>query len=254
LARTEDLDRTFQQLLELAGRLAAERDRRAVIALDEFQEIVALDPTLPALLRSIVQAQSHVAYIYLGSQQHLMTRVFTDRNEPLYRSARPLPLGPIPLNEFAAFIRSRFRSTKVWIEDAAIERILSISAGHPHDTQELCHFTWALGDAAGVVVTAAHVDQALGRVVEAEDAHYTTLWESLTRSQRPVVQAIAREPGTGVYSEGFRQRHRLGSAATVQKALKALLEREVIAGSTAQGYRVPDVFFRAWMRAVVDRP
>jgi hypothetical protein len=104
------------------------------------------------------------------------------------------------------------------------------------------------------VLTEGHVDQALGRVVEAEDAHYTTLWESLTRSQRPIVLAIVREPGTGVYSEGFRQRHRLGSAATVQKALKVLLEREVVEGSTAQGYRVPDVFFRAWARAVVDRP
>jgi hypothetical protein len=141
----------------------------------------------------------------------------------------------------------------VWIEDGAIAHILGLTGGHPHDTQELCHFTWALGAATGSVVTAAHVDQALARVVEAEDAHYTTLWESLGRSQRPLVQAIAREPGSGLYSEGFRQRHRLGSAATVQKALKMLLDREVIEGSTAHGYHVPDVFFRAWMRAMLER-
>jgi uncharacterized protein len=253
LARAEDLDRTLQQLLELPERLAAERGRRAVVVLDEFQEIVALDAALPAVLRSIVQAQQHVAYVYLGSRQHLMSRVFTDRNEPLYRSARPLPLGPITPTEFTRFIRSRFESTNVWIEDGAIAHILGLTGGHPHDTQELCHFTWALGAATGSVVTAAHVDQALARVVEAEDAHYTTLWESLGRSQRPLVQAIAREPGSGLYSEGFRQRHRLGSAATVQKALKTLLDREVIEGSTTHGYHVPDVFFRAWMRAMLER-
>jgi len=39
----------------------------------------------------------------------------------------------------------------------------------------------------------------------------------------------------------------------VQKALKTLLYREVIEGSTAHGYRVPDVFFCAWMRAMFER-
>lgn len=253
LARAEDLDHTLQQLLEWSERLAADRGRRAVLVLDEFQEIVALDPALPAVLRSIVQAQQHVAYVYLGSRQHLMSRVFTDRNEPLYRSARPLPLGPIAPADFAPFIRSRFETSGGWIEDTAIERVLAITEGHPHDTQELCHFAWALGAAAGVVVTASVVDQALARVVEAEDAHYTTLWESLGRSQRPLAQAIAREPGSGIYSEAFRERHRLGNPASLQKALKALLEREVVEGSSAHGYRVADVFFRAWMRATLER-
>src|SRR5713226_9499312 len=134
LVRAEDLDHTFQQLLELPEQLATQRGRRAVVVLDEFQEIVALDPALPAVLRSIVQAQQHVAYIYLGSRQHLMTRVFTHRNEALYRSARPLPLGPIGAADFRPFIRSRFQSTGVWIEDAAIDSILATTDGHPHDT------------------------------------------------------------------------------------------------------------------------
>jgi hypothetical protein len=215
--------------------------------LDEFQEVVSLDPALPALLRATIQAQQHVAYTFLGSRQHLMTRVFTDRNEPLYRSARPLPLGPIAATDFGPFIRSRFESTDVFIEAAAIARILEIAEGHPHDTQELCHFTWDLGKTSGVVVTAARVDAALARVVEAEDAHYTTLWESLARAQRALVLAVSREPTKSVFSEAFRQRHQLGSAATVQRALAALLERDVIEGSSVHGYRVPDVFLRAWL-------
>src|ERR1700687_5349581 len=102
-----------------------------------------------------------------------MTRVFPDRTQPLYRSARTLPLGPIPAAELEPFTRSRFESTGVVIDAAAIERILSITEGPPHDTQELCHFAWELGQTAGVLVTAARVDNALTRVVEAEDAHYT---------------------------------------------------------------------------------
>jgi hypothetical protein len=253
LALPRDQDRALGQVLEVPEQVARERQRRVVVMLDEFQEVVALDPALPALLRSIVQAQQHVAYVFLGSRQHLMTRVFTDRNEPLYRSARPLPLGPIPPADFTPFIRSRFESTGVSIEEAAIARILAISGGHPHDTQELAHFAWDLARTARVVVTPARVDEALVRVVEAEDAHYTTLWESLTRAQRALVLALAREADGGVYGQGFRDRHQLGSAATVQRALAALIERDVVEGSSVHGYRVPDVFFRAWLAHTVDR-
>src|SRR5262249_26250607 len=151
-------------------------------------------------------------YVFMGSRQHLMSRVFNDRNQPLYRSARPLLLGSIAAADFQPFIRSRFASTDVLIQDAAIDRVLDITAGHPHDTQELCHFTWDIGVATRSVLTTAHVDQALQHVVEAEDAHYTTLWESLTRAQRSLVLALSREPGKGQYSDAFRARHQLGSA------------------------------------------
>jgi hypothetical protein len=247
LALPEDQDRALTQLLEIPERFASERGRRVVVMLDEFQEVVSLDPALPGMLRATIQAQQHVAYVFLGSRQHLMTRVFTDRNEPLYRSARPLPLGPIGTADFGQFIRSRFASTGVLIEAAAIVRILDIAEGHPHDTQELCHFTWDLGKNSGAVVTAERVDDALSRVVEAEDAHYTTLWESLARAQRALVLAVAQEPTQGLFGEAFRQRHQLGSAATVQRALGAVLERDVVEGSSVHGYRVPDVFFRAWL-------
>jgi uncharacterized protein len=251
LALATDQDRAIEQLLLFPERLALERNRRAVVMLDEFQEIVALDPSLPAILRSIIQTQQHVAYVFMGSRQHLMSRVFNDRNQPLYRSARPLLLGPIAATDFRPFIRSRFESTYVLIQDAAIDRVLDITAGHPHDTQELCHFTWDIGVATRSVLTPAHVDQARQHVVEAEDAHYTTLWESLTRAQRSLVLALNREPGKGLYSDAFRARHQLGSAGTVQKALRALLDRDVIAGSSVHGYQAPDVFFRSWLASTI---
>ena len=253
LAVAEDQDRALQHLLELPEQFGRERGRQVVVILDEFQEIVTLDPALPAMLRATMQLQEHVAYAFLGSRKHLMTRVFTDRNEPLYRSARALPLGSIPTAEFASFIHRTFESSEVWIEDDAIQRILSITDGHPHDTQELAHFAWERGVELGKVVTTSDVEAALLDVVEAEDAHYTTLWESLSRAQRPLVQALVSEPTAAPYSEAFRARHQLGSAATVQRALQAVMEREVVDGSSIHGYRVPDVFLRTWIAVTLGR-
>ena len=252
LALPQDQDRAIEQLLALPQQFASERKKRVVVMLDEFQEIVAIDPALPAVLRSVIQTQSDVAYVFLGSRQHLMTEVFTDRNQPLYRSARPITLGPISYADFRRFIRSRFESTEVWIEEAAIERVLDITVGHPHDTQELCHFAWDAAARERVVATAGLVDEAVRQVIAAEDARYTTLWDSLTRAQRTLVLALAREPGRGLYAERFRQRHQLGSVGTVQKSLAVLLRRDVVEGSSVHGYSVPDVFFRAWIAANVD--
>ena len=90
------------------------------------------------------------------------------------------------------------------IEESAIARILAITDGHPHDTQELCHFAWERALTLGKVVTSADVEAALGDVIEAEDAHYTTLWESLARAQRALVQALVAEQTTSPYTEAFR--------------------------------------------------
>jgi AAA+ ATPase superfamily predicted ATPase len=101
-----DLDATIEQLLELPETIARERDKRVVIVFDEFQAVLDLDATLPALMRSVFQRQDHVAHVFLGSRQRLLRRVFAERPQPLYRLARPMPLGPIPPHEFGPFLRA----------------------------------------------------------------------------------------------------------------------------------------------------
>jgi hypothetical protein len=202
-------------------------------------------------MRSIFQFQPEVAHVFLGSKQHLMQQVFTERNVPLYRMAKPMRLGPIAADKFAAFIRSRFTATNMVIDDIAIEKILSTTSGHPQDTQELCHFLWSLGLRERLTITAANVDRALASVIDAEDARYTLLWDGLSRHQRLVLIALSAEPG-GVYAEEYRQRHRLGSAASVQRSITRLVERELIEPRSGEGYHVPDVFLRTWIARLVN--
>src|SRR5581483_10185880 len=83
-----DVDDTLERLLELPGELAADRGKRAVLIFDEFQEVVSLDKQLPNLMRSVFQTQPDVAHVYLGSKRHVLDRIFNDRNEPFWRSAK----------------------------------------------------------------------------------------------------------------------------------------------------------------------
>src|SRR5688572_15078316 len=127
-----DIDRTIEELLTLPGQIATERKRRVALVLDEFQEVLTIDHHLPAVMRSIFQFQSEVAHVFLGSKRHLMHRVFTDENQPLYKSAKPMPLHPIARQEFVAFIRDRFAATGQRITEDAMNHILDITQSHPH--------------------------------------------------------------------------------------------------------------------------
>ena len=246
-ARSGDVDRDIDVLLALPERIAQDRKKRVVLVFDEFQQIVELDPRLVPRMRSIFQNQPGVAHVYLGSRFHLMNNLFNNINEPMYKSAKSVPLLPFKSSDFASFIRARFTETQKTISDEAIDRILEITGCHPNDTQQLCYFTWALAHATGRPPTPELVDQALDRIVSAEDARYTLLWESLSARQRTLLLALANATGQ-IFSERFRKEHQLGSAATVQTAANRLKEREIIEPRTGGGYAIPDVFLKAWIR------
>ena len=142
--RKSDIDETIERLLELLGELAAERKRRVVIVFDEFQEILALDKRFPNLMRAVFQAQPEVSHVYLGSKRHLLERIFSDKNEPFWRSAKQLEVGMISPTAFEPFLRQRFEETGKRLSDEAAARLLASTGGHPYATQELAYFVWEL--------------------------------------------------------------------------------------------------------------
>ncbi len=241
----QDVDATIEGLLRLPAELEPARGRRIALVFDEFQEVIDIDPQLPKLMRAIFQRQPEVAHVYLGSKRHVMQRIFNDRNEPFWRSAKTIELGLIPAEEFAPFIAERFAASGREIELETISRLLALTAGHPHATQEIAYFLWEETPPAASA-TPARLEAALEAVLRAEHSHFTLLWEEAARAQRLVLQALAREPGHPL-SKPYRDRHALPSAATVQKALRTLERREVVAGERG-AYRIVEPFLAEWLR------
>ena len=247
---TTDIDQTIDRLLELPQEVAKRRKRQAVLVLDEFQEVVTLDPELPARMRATFQFQSDVAHVYLGSRQHLLRNVFTDANSPLYNSAKVFPLGPIERDAFGRFIAERFASTGVPISADAIAHLLAITNGHPHDTQKLGYFAWAAAESENTLATVDTVDGAFATAIATDTARYTELWDGLTTNQRKLLEAVGQAgPTEEVLSEDFRRRHRLGAYATAERALDTLVERGLIERESRSQVAVSDVFLRHWLRS-----
>lgn len=244
--RKADIDDTIERLLELLGELAAERKRRVVIVFDEFQEILSLDRRYPNLFRAIFQTQPEVGHVYLGSKRHVLERIFNDRNEPFWRSAKQIEIGPIPPAKFAPFLVERFAATGKELAPSGVDRLLATTAGHPYATQELAYFVWELvppGDAA----TAEIVDAGVAQVLRSEHNHFAQLWDDAPRPQRLLLLALAAEPTRSPYAAEYHARHELPATPTLQTALAGLQRKELVARGRDRAYRVIEPFLAEWL-------
>jgi hypothetical protein len=244
--RRTDIDDTIESLLELVGRVGEERQRRVVMIFDEFQEIVELDRRYPNLLRAVFQTQPEVSHVYLGSKRHVLDRIFGDRNEPFWRSAKKLEIGLIDRAQFARFVRARFEHSDKGITEDALARLLENTAGHPYGTQELAHEVWEQTP-SGAFAYESDVEAGLERVLRAEHNHLEQLWADAPRTQRRLLVALAAEPTASPYAEDYRAAYDLPAAATLQSALAALVRKELVGRLDGETLAIIEPFFAAWI-------
>jgi AAA+ ATPase superfamily predicted ATPase len=256
--RRGDIDATIERLLELPAEIAAERKKRVSIVFDEFQEIVALDRSFPNLMRAVFQAQPEVGHVYLGSRRHVLDRIFSDRNEPFWRSAKRLELGPIPTRKFASYLKRRFARTEKVLTEDALRRLLEATHGHPYATQELAYFVWELVP-HGHHAFESDVEEAVGKVLQSEHNHLAKLWDDAPQQQRLVLIALAEEPTATPYTAEYHARHELPPNPSLQTALTGLGRKELVGRTDEGDYVIVEPFLAEWLRreqrdlAVEDR-
>lgn len=245
-AGRQDIDATLEGLLALPGRLATERNRSVALVLDEFQEVVEIDSGLPKLMRSVFQEQPEVAHVYLGSKRHMMERIFNDENEPFWRSAKKIELGVIPIALFERYATQRFSDTGKVLDANACATVLQMTGGHPYATQEALYFLWE-ATPAGETAQDSRLERALAALLRSEYAHFSLLWSRAATAQRMVLQALAVEQPGRPLSSAYRQRHALPVGATVQTALGALMEAELVTRVRRGEYSIAEPFLAEWI-------
>ncbi len=244
--RRSDIDDAIERLLELPQRIAADRERRVVLVLDEFQEVVKLDKDYPNLMRSIFQTQQEVSHVYLGSSRHILDSIFENRNEAFWRSAKRLELGMIPRDRFGAFVADRFAATDKGITDDALDRLLDVTLGHPYATQELAYHTWQSVN-PGAHAFLDDVERALADVLRSEHRHFSHVWENATDVQRLLLIALARGPRS-IYTVDFVEGFGFPSASHVQRAAAGLVAAELVGRTESREYAIIEPFLAEWVQ------
>lgn len=248
MAGVREVERTLEDVLSAPMKISKKTNKQILIVLDELQQLFEYeDDLVERQLRSSMQQQRGVSYIMLGSRKHLIQKMLLDKARPLFRAGAHYPLEPISEEHWLEFIQDRFVQTGKFITSSQISEICTLTQGHPFYTQHLCHALWELTDEKAHVADEA-IGQSLDMVLAREDYAYNAIWESLTLSQRRLLEGLALDPPQPkIFAAEFLDRYELKSASTAQRAVKGLIERDII-DREKDSYQIVDRFFQIWIR------
>jgi len=242
-----DLNRLANEVFALPGRLAADRKRTVVIALDEFQAIDSFNGgSVEHALRAAAQVQRQVGYVFAGSEPSLMEKMIGPRR-PFYKAGPVMRLQKIPAAIFGEFIERRFAKTGIKPEAGLADAIIDLSGNLPYDVQRLAHETWDDVRARGArKVTLEDLHGTLARLLSEQETIFEALWQRLTLQQRATLRAVVLQGGREIHSAEARARHRLGAPSSIQKSLAALANQDVLLKEGPR-YLVVDSLLREWV-------
>ena len=124
----------------------ASRNRKVVIAIDEFQQVRSFpEKGVEALLRSYIQFVPNAHFIFAGSKKHMMDEMFVSPKGPFYQSTQLMSLGPIDAAAYAAFAEGFFRKAGRSFDGSAFRHLYDRFDGITWYVQAVLNRVWANG-------------------------------------------------------------------------------------------------------------
>ncbi len=231
-------------LVEEAGKSGP----KPIIIFDEFQDAEDIAPNMLKKLRGIMQLQSHVNYMLLGSQESMMREIFEKKKSPFYHFGTLLHLPGIPEDEFMGYLQSGFALCYKGETSEISKQILEFTKCHPYYTQELSFYVWnELKEYAQA--PADLVEKVIQSAVSRKDYDYERLWARLSNNNKKMLKALASGLTSSIYTKEFLLATGINAASTVRGCVKRLLKDGfIINDETRKEYRVEDPFFQQWLK------
>ncbi len=237
---------TVSDVLDLPEKIAR-KGKRVIVILDEFQEIVKLEKYgLENLLRSKVQQQQQVNYLFLGSKTHLLNDMFTNEKRPFYNAAFHLQLSTLPRTETILFLQTRFAESKIELTEQDALYLIDQTADIPYYIQLLAAEIWQYMINSETRVTPEIIDCCVSRIVELKHDYYFELYDKHSTMQKNLLKALIVS-GENIFSSGYIKRYRLSAVSTVQKSVITLMDNGII-DKIENRYFISDPFFKRFIQ------
>lgn len=235
--------KTIEEIFGFLNKRSLEKP--VVVAIDEFQQIANYpENNIEALLRTNIQKLHNVNFIFSGSDKQLLTSIFTDAKRPFYQSTELMHLEEIKEKEYSQFIRDKFGTGSISIDDEAIEYIFTITKLHTYYVQYLCNRIYSSGEKN---IDAETVKQIYFEILKENEVYYSEYRDMLTKQQWNLLIALANENGISkVNTSAFIKKHNLSNTSTVRRGIKSLIDKKLIYKKDMK-YFVYDVFLAKWL-------
>lgn len=238
---------SVSQLTQLWAALAEEN--KIIIALDEFQDVGKIENSeqLFGLLRKEIQLLGKVPFCFCGSVRNEMWRLFAEDDGAFYKSCAILEVSETDFDDWHGFLKNKFSSTGVKIEDEQLETICSIADHNPGDTQQLCSSVWEKAKFQNRrKITDETINKALVQVFADEKKGYEQVVADVSAQQLCVLRGIAHLGGESIQSSEFLNFTGITQASSSKAAATRLLQRRILQKST-KGFKFSNPFFKEWL-------
>ena len=226
-------------------------DKPCIFAIDEFQQIANYpEKNVEALLRSHIQKMNNCLFIYAGSNRHILENMFNSAAKPFYNSAEQIYLDCIPREVYTRFAEDHFMQAGKKISHQAASLAYDIFEGHTYYVHNVLHNAFAYC-APEKAVTEGDIERTLNDILEEKGHAFASVMNQLNYQQKETLIAVAKDgKASGVTSVAFVRKHALKSPSSVQYAIGALLDKQLLTyentGKT-KVYSIADRFLEKWI-------
>lgn len=231
----------LEDVLHMVEKLGSD-GKKIVVVLDEFQDIFRIQTGLDRLLRSVMQNQKNINYVFMGSSESMIREIFEKKSSPFYRFGSLMTLGKILPDKFTEFLEARFAGITGQNKYVS-ETILNLTGCHPYYTQQLAFTVWELVGRSGYATDIVEI--AANEIVQSHDNDYERLWNSLNRTDMMVLTGMSTG-NISPLSDEFSRLYGTGAASTVFSTLQRLTNRGIII-KEGSVYTIDDPFFKRWI-------
>jgi AAA+ ATPase superfamily predicted ATPase len=243
---------TPELTLEEIFRYLEQADKPCIFAIDEFQQIAQYpEKNVEATLRAHIQKMSNCLFIYAGSNRHILENMFNSAAQPFYNSAEQIYLDCIPKGVYTSFAEKQFSKAGRSISPSAVSLAYDLFEGHTYYVHNVLHNAFAYLD-SNKVIDDSDINKTLGDILEEKGRSFASVMNQLNYQQKETLIAIAKEgKASSVTSVAFVKKHALKSPSSVQYAISALLDRQLLTYQNekrTKTYSVSDRFLEMWIR------
>lgn len=240
-------DMTLEQVFDFLE----QADKPCIVAFDEFQQIAEYEEkNIEALLRTYIQRCKKTQFIFAGSRKHLMAQMFLSPSKPFYQSTINMGLEPIPVDVYTAFAQQMFGRGGKTIAAETVSAVYDLCRGITWYMQVLLNEMYDLTE-EGECCSSDAIKTAMQNVIRVQEPFYLEILAKLPPKQKSVLMAVISEgEARNITSKQFITKYKLALPSTVQTAMRALLEKEIVM-KKEDTYRVYDVFFAQYVQNYV---
>ncbi len=236
-------DELLEYALEYAEKFGTDKGTAFVVMIDEFQDVLGWGYEFLGMFRRLVQAQSHVAYVFSGSAPTIMRQMVFDAESPFYKQLVMIHVKPLAEDSVRSFVKNRLATAKISIDDPSLEQIFLLSGGLPDYVQRLglqIYLDCLAEDRSSVMEK--NVGDAYSKLMVQLDPDFDSFFKTFSNLEREVLIALA---------DGKTRQSKIASAvrkpqSSMPSILNRLMNQDAVERH-AGGYRIIDAVFFSWL-------